>query len=124
MPMFDDLKRGLNEIDTYLAGKEAGYKVTVPAEIDVKTIRKELHMTQAGFSKTFGFSLDAVKHWEGARRTPKLLCAPTSPSSPEIPRPSSQRSMRNQSEKLITLSAAPANSFSLERRRWPRRTSL
>lgn len=71
MSMFDDLKNGLGEVDTYLAGKDAGYKVTVPAEIDVKAIRKALHMTQEGFSQTFGFSLDAVKHWEGARRTPE-----------------------------------------------------
>jgi hypothetical protein len=28
-------------------------------------------MTQARFSDTFGFSLDAVKHWEGGRRTPE-----------------------------------------------------
>jgi len=28
-------------------------------------------MTQQRFSKTFGFSLDAVKYWEGARRTPE-----------------------------------------------------
>ncbi len=28
-------------------------------------------MTQAAFSNAFGFSLDAVKHWEGGRRTPE-----------------------------------------------------
>jgi len=71
MAMFDDLKKGLAEVEAYLAGKEADYQVTVPAEIDVKSIRKGLHMTQQRFSKTFGFSLDAVKHWEGARRTPE-----------------------------------------------------
>jgi putative transcriptional regulator len=71
MSMFNDLKNGLKEVDAYLAGTRAGYKVTVPADIDVKTIRKGLHMTQASFSNTFGFSLDAVKHWEGGRRTPE-----------------------------------------------------
>jgi putative transcriptional regulator len=69
--MFEDLKEGLTEVDTYLSGKSTGYKATVPAEIDVKSIRKGLHMTQAGFSDTFGFSLDAIKHWEGGRRTPE-----------------------------------------------------
>ena len=69
--MFDDLKQGLVEVDGYLGGKRAGYKVTVPADIDVKSIRKSLHMTQATFSDTFGFSLDAVKHWEGGRSTPE-----------------------------------------------------
>jgi putative transcriptional regulator len=69
--MFEDLKTGLAEVDAFLAGERGGYKVTVPAEIDVKSIRKNLHMTQAKFSDAFGFSLDAVKHWEGGRRTPE-----------------------------------------------------
>jgi len=69
--MFEDLKQGLSEVDAFLAGKQEGYKVTLPAEIDVKNIRKGLHMTQARFSDAFGFSLDAVKHWEGGRRTPE-----------------------------------------------------
>src|SRR5437667_12290205 len=30
-----------------------------------------LRMTQARFSDVFGFSLDAIKHWEGGRRTPE-----------------------------------------------------
>jgi len=43
----------------------------VPQEVDVKAIRNRLGMTQAKFSDTFGFSLDAIKHWEGGRRTPE-----------------------------------------------------
>jgi putative transcriptional regulator len=69
--MFEDLMTGLDEVDAFLAGKTAGYKVSLPAEVDVKGIRKRLKMTQARFSETFGFSLDAVKHWEGGRRTPE-----------------------------------------------------
>ena len=69
--MFEDLKTGLTEIDQFLGGQRRGYKVTIPAEIDVKSIRKGLNMTQARFSDAFGFSLDAVKHWEGGRRTPE-----------------------------------------------------
>ncbi len=69
--MFDDLMNGLDEVDAFLAGKTAGYKVNLPAKVDVKSIRKRLKMTQSRFSRTFGFSLDAVKHWEGGRRTPE-----------------------------------------------------
>lgn len=69
--MFADLMTGLDEVESYLAGARKGYKVTVPANVDVKGIRQSLHMTQARFSDTFGFSLDAVKHWEGGRRTPE-----------------------------------------------------
>jgi putative transcriptional regulator len=69
--MFKDLMNGLDEVDAFLAGQTAGYKVSVPTEVDVKSIRKRLNMTQARFSDAFGFSLDAVKHWEGGRRTPE-----------------------------------------------------
>jgi putative transcriptional regulator len=69
--IFEEMMTGLNEVDDFLAGETTGYKVSVPAEIDVKAIRKKLKMTQSRFSDTFGFSLDAVKHWEGGRRTPE-----------------------------------------------------
>lgn len=69
--MFDDLMNGLDEVESFLGGKSAGYKVSIPSDVDVKSIRKRLHMTQAKFANTFGFSVDAVKHWEGGRRTPE-----------------------------------------------------
>jgi len=69
--MFKVLMTGLDEVDAYLAGKTTGYRVTLPAEVNVKAIRKRLNMTQSRFSDTFGFSLDADKHWEGGRRTPE-----------------------------------------------------
>lgn len=57
---------GLDEVEAFLAGE-----VYVPDEVDVKSIRSKLEMTQSRFSDTFGFSLDAIKHWEGGRRTPE-----------------------------------------------------
>jgi putative transcriptional regulator len=69
--IFQEPMTGLDEVDAFLSGETAGYKVNLPAEIDVRGIRKRLKMTQARFSSTFGFSLDAVKHWEGGRRTPE-----------------------------------------------------
>jgi putative transcriptional regulator len=69
--MFENLMTGLDEVDAFLAGEKPGYKVSVPSEVDVKAVRKRLNMTQARFSDTFGFSLDAVKHWEGGRRIPE-----------------------------------------------------
>jgi putative transcriptional regulator len=42
--IFKDMMNGLDEVDAFLAGETAD---------------------------TFGFSLDAVKHWEGGRRTPE-----------------------------------------------------
>ena len=69
---FSKIMRGLEEAKAYMEGELKGYKVTVPTSVDVKSIRKGLHMTQAAFSDSFGFSLDAVKHWEGGRRTPEV----------------------------------------------------
>jgi putative transcriptional regulator len=69
--IFNDLMKGLDEVEDFLAGQTSGYKVSVPTNVDVKSIRKRLNMTQARFSDAFGFSLDAVKHWEGGRRTPE-----------------------------------------------------
>ncbi len=69
--LFDDLMESLDLIEAYMKGDREGFRVHVPSEIDVRSIRKKLKMTQAGFCRTFGFSLDAVKHWEGGRRTPE-----------------------------------------------------
>ena len=68
---FQELMTGLDEVEAFLAGERKGFKVHVPDEVDVKRIRTRLNMTQSRFSSTFGFSLDAVKHWEGGRRTPE-----------------------------------------------------
>ena len=68
---FQQMMDGLNDVEAFLAGEQEGFKAYVPQEVDVKAIRNRLGMTQAKFSDTFGFSLDAIKHWEGGRRTPE-----------------------------------------------------
>ncbi|HXJ88165.1 MAG TPA: hypothetical protein VMS18_15200 [Candidatus Binatia bacterium] len=68
---FEQMMDGLNDVERFLAGEQEGFKAYVPQEVDVKAIRNRLGMTQAKFSDTFGFSLDAIKHWEGGRRTPE-----------------------------------------------------
>jgi putative transcriptional regulator len=68
---FEQMMDGLNDVEAFLAGKQEGFKAHVPRDVDVKAIRNSLGMTQAKFSDTFGFSLDAIKHWEGGRRTPE-----------------------------------------------------
>src|ERR1700686_223216 len=68
---FEELMTGLDEVQAFLAGDRKDFKAHVPDEVDVKAIRNRLGMTQARFSNTFGFSLDAIKHWEGGRRSPE-----------------------------------------------------
>ena|SRR6202035_3793583 len=68
---FERMMDGLNDVESLLAGDQKGFKAHVPQQVDVRAIRNKLGMTQARFSNTFGFSLDAIKHWEGGRRTPE-----------------------------------------------------
>jgi len=68
---FEQMMDGLNDVEAFLAGEQEGFKAHVPQDVDVKAIRNRLGMTQARFSNTFGFSLNAIKHWEGGRRTPE-----------------------------------------------------
>jgi putative transcriptional regulator len=68
---FEQMMDGLKDVEAFLAGEQEGFKAHVPQKVDVKAIRNRLGMTQARFSYTFGFSLDAIKHWEGGRRTPE-----------------------------------------------------
>ena len=68
---FERMMDGLHDVEAFLAGEQEGFKAHVPQEVDVKAIRNRLGMTQPKFSDTFGFSLDAIKHWEGGRRTPE-----------------------------------------------------
>jgi len=68
---FEQMMDGLNDVESFLAGEQKGFRAHVPQQVDVKAIRNKLRMTQAKFSNTFGFSLDAIKHWEGGRRTPE-----------------------------------------------------
>ena len=65
---FEQMMNGLSDVEAFLAGEQEGFKAHVPEEVDVKAIRNRLGMTQARFSNTFGFSLDAIKHWEGRPR--------------------------------------------------------
>jgi len=68
---FEQMMDGLGEVESFLSGERQGFKAHVPEEVDVRAIRSKLGMTQARFSHIFGFSLDAIKHWEGERRTPE-----------------------------------------------------
>jgi len=87
---FERMMNGLNDVEAFLAGEQEGFKAHVPQEVDVKAIRNRLGMTQARFSDTFGFSLDAIKHWEGGLGgSQKRRLARCSLSSTKIPLPCS-----------------------------------
>ena len=48
--VFQGLKNGLKDVDAFLSGETAGYKVSVPTDVDVKAIHGRLNMTQSRIS--------------------------------------------------------------------------
>jgi DNA-binding transcriptional regulator YiaG len=81
---FEQMMDGLDDVEAFLAGEQEGFKAHVPEEVDVKAIRNRLGMTQARFSDTFGFSLDAIKHWRAGGGPQKRRLALCSLSSTKI----------------------------------------
>jgi len=50
---------------------DGGFVVHVPDNVDVRSIRADLGLSQEAFANRFGFSLAAVSDWEQQRRTPE-----------------------------------------------------
>ncbi|SCB38967.1 helix-turn-helix domain-containing protein [Rhizobium hainanense] len=45
----------------------ADFAVHIPAEVDVKAIRRKLGLSQQGFAARYGFSIGRVRDWEQRR---------------------------------------------------------
>ena len=69
--LFEEMTQGTAEARSYMEGERKGYKVTLPASIDVRGLRKRLHFSQGRFANAFGLSVDAIRHWESGRRSPE-----------------------------------------------------
>ena len=69
--LFEEMAQGTAEARAYMEGEQKGYKVTLPEWIDVRGIRKRLQFSQGRFANAFGFSVDAIRHWESGRRSPE-----------------------------------------------------
>jgi len=48
----------------------ATYNIYIPARIDVKAMRKEMHLSQEQFAHRFGFSPARIRDWEQGRSNP------------------------------------------------------
>jgi putative transcriptional regulator len=48
----------------------ASYRIHVPAEIDVKRMRRRLRLSQSEFAKRFGFTPARIRDWEQGRSRP------------------------------------------------------
>lgn len=74
-PIARDIMESLEEYRAYKRGEKTDVKVIsvsskIPNDVDVKSIRGKLGMTQEQFT-SFGFSLSAIRHWEASRRMPQ-----------------------------------------------------
>lgn len=69
----DSIRKGLEQAVAYAKGRASkkGYRVHVPAHVDVKAIRTKLGMTQQAFAARFGFSINTLRHWEQGKRQPE-----------------------------------------------------
>ncbi|WP_296581679.1 helix-turn-helix domain-containing protein [Xanthobacter sp.] len=65
-----DLIESANEALAIAKGEAEPARAFVPADIDVKAIRRHLGLSQAAFAARFGFSPGAVRDWEQARKRP------------------------------------------------------
>jgi putative transcriptional regulator len=66
---FEKIRRGLDEARVHAWGERSAFQRHEVLPLDVKAARKRLGMTQEGFSRAFGVSLDTLRKWEtGARR--------------------------------------------------------
>lgn len=67
----ESMLAGAEQALAFARGEEDhGCVVHIPAEIDVKAIRKKVAMSQSEFARLFGFSKRTLEHWEHGRRVP------------------------------------------------------
>ncbi len=68
------LIEGMENALAYAKGRPvSGTRTTIidVPTVDVRAIRKRLHLTQRAFAETFGFSLSTVRNWEQGSRRPE-----------------------------------------------------
>ena len=63
--------KGMEEALAFAKGeKDHGCVVHIPEEINVRRIRKKLHMSQNVFANYFGVPVRTIQDWEQGRRVP------------------------------------------------------
>jgi putative transcriptional regulator len=68
---FNLLKQGLRDAVNHIQGKRIeGLAAHIPGDIDTKTMRAKLGLSQAAFAQTFGLSVSTLRDWEQGRKSP------------------------------------------------------
>ncbi len=66
---FKKIMAGLADVERYMDGETEGFAVHIPEDVDVKSIRQSLKLSQPKFAQSFGLSVGRVRDWE-QRRSP------------------------------------------------------
>lgn len=69
----DELIQSVEDAIKYMRGKKVHavtHKIEIPDKIDVRSIRKNLHLSRKEFADRFGFSARTLQHWEQGNRHP------------------------------------------------------
>lgn len=69
----NEIIQGMEDAVNFMRGKKTRavvHKVEIPDNIDVKNIRKKLHLSRQEFADCFGFSIRTLQHWEQGNRHP------------------------------------------------------
>jgi len=67
---FDKIKAGLEDAVAISEGDAKRGTAHIPAEIDVRAIRKALRLKQSEFASRYGFGLARLRDWEQNRSRP------------------------------------------------------
>jgi putative transcriptional regulator len=67
---FDKIAAGLNEALEIARGDAKPARLHVPAEVNVREIRKKLNLSQDDFAAEFGFTINQIRDWEQGRTRP------------------------------------------------------
>jgi len=68
---FADLLQSIDEARNIRAGKRKPSRVTTFNPLEVKTIRKRLHVSQIQFAHLIGVSAATLRNWEQGRTCPE-----------------------------------------------------
>lgn len=68
--IFNKIAEGLREARAIARNEKEPARLFIPAEIDVKRVRKKIGMTQDMFASSFGFTIDQIRNWEQGRSRP------------------------------------------------------
>ena len=67
---FDKIAEGLKEALAVAQQQTTTARFHTPAEVDVRTLRRGLKLTQQQFASQYGFSLAQIRDWEQGRSHP------------------------------------------------------